>query len=515
MSAEALRVERLSKRFGGVQALDEVTFEIAAGEVHGLLGENGSGKSTLIKILAGFHEPEPGARLKIHGRDVPLPLEPGRFRELGISFVHQDLGLIPSLTVVENLRIGELASTWSWHLSWREQRRRARELFASYGLDLDPAAPVAELSQVERASLAIVRAAESIHQAEKSHDTRITPLLVLDEPTVFLPRTGVDQLFGLIRTLVERGASVLFVSHDIAEVREITDRVTVLRDGRVQGTIATREASEQVLIEMIVGRALVLSENARAATDASPRLELELVSRSGATLEIGLAAGEILGLTGLVGSGFEHVPYAIYGAEPAAGRLRIDHTTVELASITPDQALALGFVLLPANRQRDASVGDLSLAENIMLPVLARYRGRFWFRRGALNADAEALLKRLDVRPANPRLPFEALSGGNQQKAVLAKWLQLEPRVLLLHEPTQGVDIGAREQVYAIIRDVAAGGASVICASSDYDQLARLCSRVLVFARGHVVSELTGDRVNKDTITEQCFNSLSLARSAA
>jgi ribose transport system ATP-binding protein len=506
VSAPALRVERLSKHFGGVQALGQVSLEVAPGEVHGLLGANGSGKSTLIKIVAGFHQPEPGGRLWVNGIEAKLPLAPGAFHELGLSFVHQDLGLIPSLTVAENLFIGAVASRWSWRLSWRKESRRAAAILSGYGVEIDPARPAGELSRLEQAMLAIIRALERSAAGPGAERT----LLVLDETTVFLPRSGIERLFSLVRSTVARGAGVLFVSHDLDEVREITDRVTVLRDGHVQGTIPTRSATKGELIEMMIGRTLAQSTAVHLPARSGPAASINLRADGLAPLELDVRQGEIVGLTGLVGSGFERLPYLAFGAEPVTdGKMTVGEVTVPLASLTPARALDHGVVLLPANRPRDGVVAELSIAENVMLPVLERYRRGLRLRRRALARDARTLLERFDVRPNVPRAPYGTLSGGNQQKALLAKWLQLEPKLLLLDEPTQGVDVAAREQIISIISQVAAAGAAVICASSDHDQLARLCDRVLVFARGRISAELRGDKVSKQAITEASFEAFS------
>jgi ribose transport system ATP-binding protein len=506
VTAPALLVEHLSKRFGDVPVLSDASLEVAAGEVHGLLGENGSGKSTLIKILAGFHQPEPGGRLWVNGVEAELPLAPGAFRELGLSFVHQDLGLIPSLTAAENLFIGQLVSRWSWRWSWRERCRRAAAMFSAYGVQIDPARAVGDLSRLEQAMLAIVRALERSAAGAGAE----CALLVLDEPTVFLPRDGIDQLFSLIRSTVARGAGVLFVSHDLDEVREVTDRVTVLRDGRVQGTIATRSATRGELIEMTIGRSFAQSTAAHTPSRSGSAVSIRLRADGLAPLELNVRRGEIVGLTGLVGSGFERLPYLAFGAQAATdGALTVDGRTVPLASLTPARALDHGVVLLPADRQRDGSVAELSIAENVMLPVLDRYRRGLRLRRRALVRATHELLERFDVRPNEPRAPYGTLSGGNQQKALLAKWLQVQPRLLLLDEPTQGVDVAAREQIFSIISQVAADGAAVICASSDHDQLARLCDRVLIFARGRISAELGAGSVSKDAITEASFKAFS------
>jgi ribose transport system ATP-binding protein len=504
-----LEVRGLTKSFGGTQALRGVDLTLLPGEVHGLLGENGSGKSTLIKILAGFHAPDAG-ELRIDGEEVKLPLATGQFRGLGLSFVHQHLGLVESLSVLENLRVADIASSRSrFGISWRSERARARQTFASYGLRLDPRARVSDLKPVERALLAIVRAIEENRSGDRGHG-----VLVLDEPTVFLPREGIERLFSLVRDAAAAGASILFVSHDLDEVREITDRVTVLRDGALVGTVVTAETSEVRFVEMIVGRRLAamaefehhdLSEKHVGASVA------DLASGAVRDVSFELHEGEVLGLTGLIGSGFDEVPYLLYGAKPArSGRLTVGDDAYELTRLSPPEAIAAGLSLIPADRPNDGCVGSLSVSENITLAVLDRYfRGVALDRRRARRATGE-LMGEFDVRPNDPSLPYGALSGGNQQKALLAKWFQTEPRLLLLDEPTQGVDVGARQQIFELIRRAAEErGMCVICASSDYEQLAAICDRVIVFGRGRVYRELTGAELSKERIVEQCYAAMA------
>jgi ribose transport system ATP-binding protein len=506
-----LALHGLSKSFGGAQALDNVDLTILPGEVHGLLGENGSGKSTLIKVLNGFHAPDSGT-LEIAGEPVALPLPPGQFRELGLSFVHQDLGLILELSVLENLRVGELIAQRGAWIGWRNERRRARETFARYGLELDPSAPVSSITPTERALLAIVRAVEGIRSAQSDRHLD-HGLLVLDEPTVFLPADGTQQLFGIVREIVSSGdASVLFVSHDLDEVREVTDRVTVLRDGRLQGTVNTSETSEPQLVEMIIGRrleSLALPSQQLAGHD----VELSVRGLCGGSLEdidFDIRRGEILGFTGLAGSGFEDIPYLLFGAQAGrAGTLSAQGITFDLTQMTPDRAVRNGFVLLPADRQRDGSVPGLPVGDNVMLQVLPSYKGPMGLRRRQLNKRAQGLLNEFDVRPPDPSATYEELSGGNQQKAMLAKWLQTEPKFIFLHEPTQGVDVGARAQIFSMLGDAARDGASVLCASSDYEQLAAVCDRVIVIARGRLAREISTD-VTKERIAEQVYNSVTL-----
>jgi ribose transport system ATP-binding protein len=508
----ALEVSELSKSFGGVHALDGVDLRVESGEVHGLLGENGSGKSTLIKVLAGYHAPDSG-ELRVYGEPVKLPLRPGQFRSLGMDFVHQDLGLIPSLSVIENLYVGELTSArHGLHISWTRERRRAAATFDRYGLKIDVRAKVAELTPVERALLAIVRAVEGMRENLDGRDHG--GILVLDEPTVFLPRTGIDALFTLVREIAASGSSVIFVSHDLDEVREITDRTTVLRDGHVVGTVVTAETSEAELVRMIIGRHL-------ETLDVAPHDLLEqevgiaVEGLTGGTLRnvsIELHEGEVLGLTGLVGSGFEEVPYFLFGAwRPESGRLRLPGSEIDLTSLSPARALAAGVALVPADRQQDGVVGSLPVYDNILLRALSSFFRGGVLRRLRMLRHARQMMGEFDVRPADPRIVFSSLSGGNQQKALLAKWLYRRPRLLLLHEPTQGVDVGARQQIFSLVREAAGQSMSVICASSDYEQLAAVCDRVLILARGRIVDQLVGDAVTKERITERCYNSVVLS----
>ena len=497
----------IRKSFGGVHALRGVDLTVQPGEVHGLLGENGSGKSTLIKVLNGFHQPDEGS-MELDGRPVELPLAPGRFQELGLSFVHQDLGLIRELTVLENLRIVELGSGKGLSVNWRRERARARELFAEYGLEhLEPDAALTSISETDAALLAIVRAVDAIGGGRG--------LLVLDEPTVFLPREGVSRLFEMVRGVAARGVSVLFVSHDIDEVLEVTDAVTVLRDGDVFGVARTAETDKDSLIEMIIGRQLAAAvplreRDGRAAETVRARVS-DLSGPRLRGIELELRHGEILGVTGLMGSGFEDVPYSLFGAKPVrSGGLELDGRRIDLAGFAPGEALRSGIALVPSDRQRDGALLEVTVLDNLMMQVIGSYRP--WRLDGrAMAARAGELLEEFDVRPRDPDALFGSLSGGNQQKVVLAKWLEAEPGVLLLHEPTQGVDVGAREQIFDLLGRAAADGLAVMCASSDSEQLAQICDRVLIVARGEIVRELSGADLTKEEISKQVLQSVTLS----
>jgi ribose transport system ATP-binding protein len=493
----------LSKAFGGARALDGVDLTIRRGEVHGLLGENGSGKSTLIKILSGFHAPDDGV-LEINGRPVTLPLAPGQFRSYGMSFVHQDLGLVPSLSVLENLLVGELTQNRSWRVSWSRERRRARQTFEAFGLRIDPRAKVADLRPTDRALLAIVRAVEEIRA---NTDGSEYGLLVLDEPTVFLPQSDRDELFALVREIARTRASILFVSHDLDEVLGITDRITVLRDGRVRGTVESRDATEEELVEMIIGRRLQALATERGEAETGAPITITGLSGGFARdVSLTLHEGEVVGLTGVLGSGFEEIPYQLFGARPAtAGRMELAGRSYDLTQMTPTRAIGARIALIPADRQTDGSVGSLSLGDNVTLRTLDSYQSGLRLNRARMRTDARQVLRRFDVRPPDPRLKYQSLSGGNQQKAMLAKWLQTQPSLLLLHEPTQGVDVGARQQIFQLTSEAAAAGTAVVCVSTDYEQLAAICDRVVVFGRGRVARELTGNEISKERIAEQCY----------
>jgi ribose transport system ATP-binding protein len=505
-----LEARHFSKRFGGTLALDDVGLAVDGGTVHGLVGHNGSGKSTLIKILAGYHAPEPGAELAIDGHPVRLPLAPGRFRALGMAFVHQDPGLVASLSVVENLRIGNIAQRRLSPIAWREEVRHCEALLAEFGLSCDPRAPVEKLWPWQRPMLAIIRAVDETRELLRQSG-RHRGILVLDEPTSSLADSNVEQLFDVIRRVQTAGFGILFVSHDLDEILAITDRVTVLRDGRVVGSGATSGFTRDDLVRLIVGHDIPppVTAPVEAAQPTDHLAEVHgLTGRGVREVDFAVAPGEILGASGLIGSGFADIGPMLIGAVPAwRGMMRIGDRTMNLAVITPAEAIGSGVSYVPGERLREGCIGELSVAENVGLPVLARFFRLGWLHRRALADHARAQLTRLGVRPADPSLNFEALSGGNQQKVLLAKWLQLEPRLLILQEPTQGVDVGAREQIFTIIREFAARGGGVLCLSGDHEQLAMLCSRVLIFRRGRVAQELVGPDVTKERIAHECLGS--------
>jgi ribose transport system ATP-binding protein len=489
MGGDLLAISGLSKRFGATLALDRVDFDVRAGEVHALVGHNGSGKSTLIKILAGFHEPEPGAEAMLRG----LPLRFGSAAASlagGLRFVHQDLGLVGTLSATENLALGVgFATGRGGRIRWAIERRSARERLRELGYDVDVRVPVSELTASQRTGVAIARA---LRDAERAR------VLVVDEPTAMLPRHEVDVLFDAIRGVRRRGIGVVYVSHRLDEIFAIADRVSVLRDGRRVGTFPVAELDEGRLVELMTGGA-VPAQRDRAA--ASPRNDGLLTVRAlgGRVLKdvsFSVAGGEILGVAGLTGSGREELLPLLFGARRRRGELSVAGAVVSPGS--PRAAIGAGVAFVPGDRHGSGSVTTLSVRANLVLTDLRRHTARLGaLRRGAERAETRSWAARLDIRPRQPDAPFTSLSGGNQQKVVLAKWLRMRPRVLLLDEPTQGVDVQAKAIIHELARDAAAGGAAVVIASSDDAELCECCDRVLVVRDGRIAGELRDDAINR------------------
>ncbi len=502
-----LQVSHLAKAFNGVPALREVDLEIAAGEVHGLLGANGCGKSTLIKILAGFHQAD-GGRVLVNGEEVPLPLGPRGLRDHGMAFVHQDLGLAPSSTVLEHMALDSYgASPGLRRVSWSSEVARVEELLARFEVRIDPHATIDTLSPVQRAMVAVVRAVGG--QELLADDGESTGrILVLDEPTVFLPRDEVELLFALLRRLKAQGDSVLLVSHDLDEVLAVTDRVTVFRDGRLVGSRDTEGSTRGDIVQMILGARdeHVPHEATTVSDDAVPMLSAKSISGQRIRdLSLDLRAGEVVGVTGLAGSGFEELPELLFGARRLrSGTIEVDGRRVSRPS--PGEMMALRVVLIPADRKAEGAAQGLTVVENLALPFLTGHSRGWRLRWRELRELAQTICRRLNVVPPNVELTFGNLSGGNQQKALLGKWLETEPVVMLLNEPTQGVDIGARREIFRLIRAAVSDGMAVLCATSDYEQLVEMADRVLVLQNGRLQHELTGADITKDSLAASVYS---------
>ncbi|MEV0715819.1 sugar ABC transporter ATP-binding protein [Asanoa sp. NPDC050611] len=471
-----LELTRVSKTFDDIRVLHDVTLAVRPGEILGLIGENGSGKSTLIKILSGYHTADAGAEIQAGG----------------MAFIHQDLALVPSMTVLENLRIARFRTGFGWRIRWSAERAGVKRFLDQVGLDVHPDTRVGDLSVTEQALVAVARGLA---------DMDGTGLLVLDEPTAYLPRDGVERLFGVLRDLTAGGASAIFVSHRLDEVRELCDRVAVLRGGELVDVVADK--NEQELLELMLGRPVEDLYPDTAAPEGKPRLSVAGLS-GGALLELSFTArpGEIIGFAGLPGSGYDEVPYLLTGARRAGGgTVRLDDVSLEAATLRPRAAIGLGMALLPADRPRAGCAPALSVRENMTLPSLpafTRFRAIVNQRRERRIAAEQS--DRYGVTPRRPESALRFLSGGNQQKVLLAKWMLGEPRVLALHEPTQGVDVGAKREIFAHLSEAAAAGAVVLMSTVEHEDLAHLCSRVHVLRGGRCVrlmeqGELTPGRL--------------------
>jgi ribose transport system ATP-binding protein len=505
MTTIALRARGLSKTFAGRRVLDSVDLDVRAGEVVGLVGQNGCGKSTFIKIISGVYTPDSGGHLEVIERPVDLPVAAGAAAQAGLVFVHQDLGLFLDGSVLENVRLGRYRTGFAGRIDWRRERAACRDSLARVGLDVDPDRQVGTLSQVDRALVAIARA---VDQAQDTSSGGHGGVIVLDEPTSYLPRDGVDRLFDAVRELRSQGMGVLFVSHRINEILELCDSIAVLRDGRLVDRFDAATATEDVVVEAMLGRRLeqYFPDHDAAVQPGEVVLEVERLSGEGVhDVSFDVRRGEIYGVTGVLGMGQERLLYLLNGANASTGRVRCAGTELDARALTPRRARDRGIALLPADRVRTSGVQQATVLENITLATLGLYTRRGRIRHAEERAAAQRLVEQYDVRPPDVDRQMRTLSGGNQQKALLAKWMNAEPLVLLLHEPTQGVDIGAKQQIFALLRAAADSGLSVVIATTEYEDLAGLCDRVMVMRDGRRAVELGGDALTHERLVEECY----------
>lgn len=485
----------VSKRFGGLQALSNVDFSVNGGEIHALLGQNGSGKSTLVKIITGVYAPDPGSTLELWGKPTAMPIAaPHR---LGIAVIHQDLGLVERMTVLENLGITSGYGTRAlMPIAEGRERARCRELLAGMGLEVSLDAMVADLTPAARAGLAIARATRLL----QDHAERF--IFILDEPTAYLSSEASQRVMSLMRSVARSGSAIVFISHRLSEVLSVADRITVLRDGRVADTFIATEGDQRRIIAAMLGRALEQYYPERVESAATEPV-LRVTDLAANVLQgVSFAAypGEVLGFAGLVGMGHEEIPYLIGGTAKIRGAGQAVVGQRDLLRLPLEERIKLGVVLVPGNRQRDGAWLGATAQENIALPALARLRMPFPIRLSSERRYATSQMSLFGVRPTVPDRKVGLFSGGNQQKIVLAKWMSLTPKVLLLDEPTQGIDAGAKFEVLRIIIDAAKAGAAVLIFSGDYEQLAHVCNRVLVLAHGRIVTELTGSQISEAAI---------------
>ncbi len=476
-----LAFEAVEKSFGAVRALRGVDFELRAGEVHALLGENGAGKSTLIRIATGAHAPDAG-RLAVDGRRLAR-LDPASARALGIACIYQQPALFPDLTVAENLALRLEPPRLLRRVDWRARRRTAADLLQRVGADVAPETEVRRLSMPEQQ---LVEIASALGAGAR--------IVIMDEPTASLTSREQARLFQTIRTLRADGAGIIYISHRLDEIFELADRVTVLRDGASVGTCAAGELAEAELIRLMVGREMNGLFPPRLGTVGAPVLELRGVGCRAAGVHgvsLTVHAGEVLGLAGLVGAGRTELAGVLFGLTPAdTGEVRLDGKPIAIDS--PRTAVRHGIAYVPEDRRRHGVVLELPVAQNI---TLAAHRALFpggWLRDGLEREKAADFIARFSIRAAGPMAPVASLSGGNQQKVALARWLATEPRVLLLDEPTQGVDVGAKGEIHRLVRELAARGLAVILISSDLPEILGMSDRIGVMRGGTLVDLLPG-----------------------
>lgn len=497
----ALVARGLSKSFGGVPALSSVDLTIDSGEIHALVGENGSGKSTLIKILSGFHRPGSGD-VAIDGTPVALGSADEAYAR-GCRFVHQDLGLVETASVLDNLYLNAGFPCRFGTIRPNASRDRARMELAAVGLgDLDPRTPVATLSPAVKTGIAVTRAL--------LRDDNVEPkLLVLDEPTATLPDNEVRQLLDIVRRVARTGVGVLYVTHRLDEVFELADKVTVLRDGRRAATEKVSDLDRRRLINLLVGSEFddIHAASESLHSERGPAVLRVRSLRAGPLrgVDLDARAGDVIGIAGITGSGRETILGSLFGATPReGGTVEVEGELVP--AMHPPAAMRRGLAYLPPDRKVHGGLMELSARENLTLSDLAPFWKGLRLRRSAEIVEAKHWFEHLAVRPSGGYdKALSTFSGGNQQKVLFGKWLRRNPKVFLLDEPTQGVDVGAKAELHRQLLAAADAGSAVIVSSSDVDELAALCHRVLVLRDGEVVADMTGSDVSVLTITRECL----------
>ncbi|MCM2504966.1 sugar ABC transporter ATP-binding protein [Aureimonas altamirensis] len=491
MDAPILEARGIEKSFFGVRALDHVDFTLARGEVHALLGENGAGKSTLIKILTGAYRRD-GGTIRVAGTEAD-PRTVGEAQTLGIGTVYQEVNLLPNLTVAENLYLGRQPRRFGL-VDYRRMNADARRLMMRYGLSVDVTQTLDTYSVAIRQIVAIARAVDLSGK-----------VLVLDEPTASLDPGEVGLVFGVIRALRDEGLGIVIITHFLDQVFAIADRVTVLRNGKLAGSRPIRGLERMDLIALMLGRELE-SETAdraapRIATAGDPAFRFENYGRKGgiAPFDLAIGPGEVVGVAGLLGSGRTETARLLFGADRRdSGTAFVDGRELSIGS--PERAVAAGFGFCPEERKTDGIVADLSVRENIVLALQARRGWARALRRSEQAELADRFIEALDIRPADPEMPIKFLSGGNQQKALLARWLATEPRLLILDEPTRGIDVGAHAEIIRLIDRLRDDGMALVVISSELEELVAYASRVVVLADRRHVAELTGKDISPAAI---------------
>lgn len=486
--AELLSMEGISKSFNGVSVLEKVQLSLRQGEVLALMGENGAGKSTLMKILSGIYHKDAGT-IHISGTEA-IVSSPKVAQQLGIAIIHQELNMIPYLSVKENMFLGrEFKVGHTGFVNWPRMRSEASRYLQQLGMDLNPDTPVGELSVGQQQMVEIAKAL-SMH----------AQILVLDEPTAALTKREIEKLFQVIDSLKEQGVGMIYISHRMEEIFEISDRISVLRDGRYIGTRHTSETNLDELVKMMVGREIKERFPKVKAQNGEERLRVEGLSQPGKIHDISflVAAGEILGIAGLMGAGRTELAKALFGVGTYSGKIFVDKKPVYIKN--PADAISAGIALVTEDRKGEGLVLGLSVQENLVLPNL-RSLSRFGFLRHRLEQDfTEDSMKKLRIKAHNSRQRVGSLSGGNQQKVVIGKWLATKPKVLILDEPTRGVDIGAKREIYDLMNQLTLEGVAIIMISSELTEVLGMSDRILVMHEGRLTGEFSGDNASQENI---------------
>jgi ribose transport system ATP-binding protein len=488
IKASVLSADSVSKSFGTVPVLFSVSFDIRAGEVHALIGENGAGKSTLMKILSGFHDTTSGT-IRLDGKEIQLPGN-GQAEALGIVLIHQELNLAEQMTVTENIFLGRELSR-NGLLNRAEMARRVGVMLAEVGLDVSPKARISDLSIAQKQMVEIVKA--------MSRNARV---LIMDEPTAVLTEAETELFFKQVRKLKAGGTAIVFVSHKLHEVKEIADRVTILRDGQWITTKSVEEFTLDSMAQMMVGREL--SDFYPPMNEADVDAEIALETRNLNTknlkdISFRLRKGEVLGFAGLIGSGRTELFEAICSLEERqGGAVQVFGKQADFRS--PAEARDAGIVYLTKDRKAKGLLMEQGMRPNMTLFALPKFTRRFMLDRAAEQTALERGIRRFDIRARNPNCRARELSGGNQQKLLLAKIMEAEPRIVIIDEPTRGIDVGTKQQIYHFIAALAAEGMSVVVISSEMPEIIGICHRVLVMRSGRITGELTGDAINENEI---------------
>jgi simple sugar transport system ATP-binding protein len=493
MDEAFLSLKSISKSYSGVQALSQVDFAVRAGEVHCLVGENGSGKSTLIKVIAGVVQPEAGHSIFINQRHYGR-LSPIDSMLAGIQVIYQDLSLFPNLTVAENIAINQYLEERRTLVRRVQMVVLAQQAIKQIGTELDPDALVGELPIARQQCVAICRSI-----------TRGGKLIVMDEPTSSLGKRDIDYLFSIIRNLKERGLAVLFVGHKLNEIFEIADRVSVLRDGKKVATSGIGELDKEQLIELMTGRKIAASTYAKNYTTEKTLLEVRSLSKRGQFQQVSfqLYAGEILGITGLIGSGRTELALSLFGLNPPdSGSILIDGKECRITSA--EKALALGICYVPEDRLTQGLFMEHTINRNIIVTVIRKLARRLGLLDGKrIKAITAAWINELNIRTPSAELQVKQLSGGNQQRVVLAKWLERKPKILILDGPTIGVDVGAKEEIHQIIKSLAERGIGILMISDEVSEVVANSHRIMLMADGRLGHELDAAHTSEGEVLEK------------